>query len=63
MNEVKLQLFAAEQKAKALFEAIEEKGLIIAGKSEEQLCNEIIEIAKNDFGAENHWGKKIVRAG
>ncbi|HHJ6255513.1 TPA: M24 family metallopeptidase, partial [Streptococcus pyogenes] len=31
--------------------------------SEEQLCNEIIEIAKNDFGAENHWGKKIVRAG
>ena len=63
MTETIQRLFDSEQKAKELFKAIEDKGLIIAGKTEKQLCNEILQLAKVDFGVENHWGKKIVRAG
>jgi Xaa-Pro aminopeptidase len=63
MSEAKQKLILAEQKAKALFNSIAERGLIVAGKSEKELCNEIVEIAKADFGIENHWHKKIVRTG
>jgi Xaa-Pro aminopeptidase len=63
MNETKQQLILAEQKAKQLFNKIEASGLIVAGKTESQLCNEILQIARDDFGVENHWGKKIVRTG
>jgi Xaa-Pro aminopeptidase len=63
MNETKQKLMLAEQKAKELFKAVEDRGLIIPGKSEKQLSDEIVQIAKDDFGAENHWGKKIVRTG
>ncbi len=63
MNETKQKLFLAEQKTKELFDTIEKRGLIVAGKSEKELCDEIVQIAKDDFGVENHWGKKIVRTG
>jgi Xaa-Pro aminopeptidase len=63
MSETKQNLILAEQKAKALFKIVEERNLIVAGKTEKQLCNEILQIAKEDFGVENHWGKKIVRTG
>lgn len=53
----------AEQKAKDLFTAIEERGLIVSGKSEKELCEEIAQIARKDFGIEDHWHKKIVRTG
>jgi len=63
MNEARQKLFLSEQKAKELFQTIEDRGLIIPGKSEKQFCNEIVQIASEDFGVENHWGKKIVRTG
>jgi len=63
MSEAMQKLFLSEQKAKELFKAIEDRGLIIPGKSEKQLCDEIVQIARQDFGVENHWGKKIVRTG
>ncbi|MEO8086977.1 MAG: M24 family metallopeptidase [Bacteroidota bacterium] len=63
MNETLQQLFFAEQKAKALFKTIEDRGLLIPGKTEKQLVDEIVQVAKEDFGTENHWGKKIVRTG
>ncbi len=63
MNETLQKLFLSEQKAKELFKAIEDKGLITAGKSEKQLSDEIVQIAKEDFNTEVHWGKKIVRTG
>ena len=63
MNDTKHNLFIAEQKAKELFNLVEQRGLIIAGKTEKKLCDEILQIAKNEFGVENHWGKKIVRTG
>jgi Xaa-Pro aminopeptidase len=63
MNEVKQQLLVAEQKAKELFATVEQRGLIVAGKTEKQLSDEIVQIAQEDFGTAIHWGKKIVRTG
>jgi Xaa-Pro aminopeptidase len=63
MTDVKQKLFLAQQKAKELFNTVEARGLIIAGKTEKELCDEIVQIAREDFGVENHWGKKIVRTG
>ncbi len=63
MNTTKQNLFIAEQKAKELFIKVEQQGLIIAGKTEKQLCDEIVQIAKEEFGTDSHWGKKIVRTG
>lgn len=63
MNNTKKQLFIAQQKAIDLFNAVEAKGLIKSGKTEQQLVDEILQIAKDDFGVTQHWGKKIVRTG
>lgn len=63
MKEIQQKLVAAELKAKDLFNTVEARGLIIAGKTESALCEEILQIAKADFGVQNHWGKKIVRTG
>jgi Xaa-Pro aminopeptidase len=63
MNETRQSLVLAEQKAKELFHTVEQRGLIIPGKSEKELCDEIIKIAEEEFGIQDHWHKKIVRAG
>jgi Xaa-Pro aminopeptidase len=63
MNEVIEELFLSEKKAKQLFKTIEDRGLITSGKTEKQLCDEIVQVAKDDFGTSTHWGKKIVRTG
>ncbi len=63
MNQSAQQLFTAEQKAKDLFLFIEHNGLIVSGKTEQQLSEEIVQIAQKDFGVDEHWGKKIVRTG
>jgi Xaa-Pro dipeptidase len=63
MNETRQSLALAEQKAKELFDAVEQRGLIIPGKSEKELCDEIVKIAEEEFGIKDHWHKKIVRAG
>jgi len=63
MSGITQKMILAEQKAKDLFKTVEERGLIVPGKSELQLIEEVIEIARKDFGIENYWHKKIVRAG
>lgn len=63
MDEAKQNLVVAEQKAKELFNTVEQQGLIIPGKSESELAGEIVKLAKELFGIENFWHKKIVRAG
>jgi Xaa-Pro aminopeptidase len=63
MNEAQQHLILAENKTRELFNAVEARGLIVPGKSERELCDELIKIAKDDFGIEDHWHKKIVRAG
>ncbi|HMI60694.1 MAG TPA: M24 family metallopeptidase [Puia sp.] len=63
MSEAKQKLRLAEQKAKKLFKAVEDKGLIVPGKSEQELSEEIVSLANDDFGITRYWHKKIVRAG
>ncbi len=63
MDDVKQKLTRAEQKAKELFSAVVERRLIVPGKSEKELSDEIVALAKEHFGIENYWHKKIVRAG
>lgn len=63
MDNAKQNLVIAEQKAKELLNAAEQKGLIVPGKSESELAEEIANLAKELFGIGNFWHKKIVRAG
>ena len=63
MNQTKQKLQLAQQKAKALFSAAEERGLIVPGKSESKLSEEIVALAKEVFDIEQYWHKKIVRTG
>ncbi|MDH4071413.1 MAG: aminopeptidase P family protein, partial [Ignavibacteria bacterium] len=53
----------AEAKALQLFRTIESRGLIAGGKSEQQLNEEIYALARELFGVEKYWHKRIVRAG
>jgi len=56
-------LVAAQDRAIALFEAIEAAGLVAAGRSEREVEADIYELALNRFGVEKHWHKRIVRSG
>ncbi|MBC7398689.1 MAG: aminopeptidase P family protein [Mucilaginibacter sp.] len=63
MNDTKQQLILAQEQAIALFKAVEETGLIVPGKSEQQLNDELVKLAREVFGIDEFWHKKIVRAG
>jgi Xaa-Pro aminopeptidase len=63
MNEVRQKLVLAEQKTKELFNTAAERGLIVPGKLESELSKEIVQLAKDAFGIESYWHKKIVRTG
>src|SRR5258705_77315 len=62
-KDVRQKLLLAQQKTKELFDEVAKRGLIVAGKSESELTAEIVKLAKELFGMEEHWHKKIVRAG
>ena len=57
------QLIEAEEKASLLFKEIENKNLIVPGKTEKELNNEIFELAFEMFGIKKYWHKRIVRSG
>ena len=63
MDEKIINLIAAEKKARALFETIENAGLVKAGKSEQELNQEVYELASELFSIKKYWHKRIVRAG
>ena len=63
MNPTKQKLIEAEDIAKKLFDSIEENQLIVAGKSEKELNDEIFTLAENLFGIKKYWHKRIVRSG
>lgn len=63
MNEAKQKLVLAEQKTKELFNAVEERGLIVPGKTEQELSEEVVKLANHLFGIDQYWHKKIVRTG
>jgi Xaa-Pro aminopeptidase len=55
-------LAQAQQKAAALFERIGQS-LIRPGISETQLVRQIAELGRREFGLEQNWHKRVVRAG
>lgn len=63
MNSTTQKMILAELKAKELFRTVEEKGMIVPGKSESQLIEEVVQLAHSNFGIMQYWHKKIVRAG
>lgn len=63
MNATINSLIEAEKKASELFSEIENRGLIVSGKSEKELNSEIFELAFELYGIEKYWHKRIVRAG
>ncbi len=56
-------LILAEEKANQLFQEIENRTLIIPGKSEKELNIEVFNLAFELFGIKKYWHKRIVRAG
>lgn len=63
MDITKKKLIEAERKAEALFTEIENRGLLVAGKSEKELNREIFDLAYERYGIDKYWHKRIVRAG
>jgi hypothetical protein len=63
MSERRAKLEEAEAKGLALFDAIERERLIVPGKREDELNDEIHAFARDRFGVKAHWHKRIVRAG
>ena len=63
MTTTQEKLIEAEAKALLLFNEIEDRNIIVAGKSEVQINNEIYNLAFELFGIEKYWHKRIVRAG
>jgi methionine aminopeptidase len=62
-NMTRKKLEYAQLIAIDFFTAIEKNKLIVAGKSEKQLADEVCELGLTEFGIEQHWHKKIVRSG
>ena len=61
-NTVK-ELLKAEEKAFNLFNIAEKRGLIVPGKTEKQLNDELYDLAFELYGIKKFWHKRIVRAG
>jgi hypothetical protein len=60
---IRAGLEAAEVRGNAMFDAIERAGIIVPGKTEQELHDEIFIFAKKNFDVNIHWHKRIVRAG
>jgi Xaa-Pro dipeptidase len=57
------ELLEAQNKAEQLFGEIDVRGLIRPGVSESKLNEDIYALAKEMYGIETYWHKRIVRAG
>jgi Xaa-Pro aminopeptidase len=56
-------LWEAQQKADALFRRIDERQIIRAGATESQVNEDVYALAREMFGVDTYWHKRIVRAG
>ncbi len=56
-------LHAAQDRAAALFRAIEEKRLIRPGETEEGLSRAIFDLASSELGVSKHWHRRVIRSG
>lgn len=59
----KHKLIEAEQKAFHLFSEIENLKLVVPGKTEKELNNEVYNLAYDLFKIKKYWHKRIVRSG
>lgn len=57
------RLLDAQNKAAQLFDEIERRAMIRAGVGEQELSDEIRDLAEDMFGVTRHWHRRIVRAG
>jgi Xaa-Pro dipeptidase len=57
------ELVAAELRATRLLDAIEAAQMIVAGRTERGVEDDIFMLAEREFGVEKHWHKRIVRSG
>jgi Xaa-Pro dipeptidase len=57
------RLLDAQDKAAHLFDEIERRDMIRAGVGEQELSDEIRDLAAEMFGVTRHWHRRIVRAG
>jgi Xaa-Pro dipeptidase len=57
------RLLDAQDKAAQLFDEIERRGMIRPGVGEQELSDEIRELAAQLLGVTSHWHRRIVRAG
>ncbi len=57
------RLLDAQRKAAQLFDEIEGRGMIRPGVGEQELSNDIHDLAAEMFGVTRHWHRRIVRAG
>ncbi|MGF1555419.1 M24 family metallopeptidase [Paucihalobacter sp.] len=63
MSESLKNLIEAEAKASQLFDEIEKRQIIKAGKTEKDVNTDIFKLAFDMFGIEKYWHKRIVRSG
>jgi Xaa-Pro aminopeptidase len=56
-------LEAAEARGMAMLDAIEQAGIIRPGRSETDVDQDIFELARDRFGVEKNWHKRLIRAG
>ena len=57
------ELVRAEEKAKVLFQELENRNYILGGISEKELNQSVYDLAFELFGIKKYWHKRIVRAG
>jgi Xaa-Pro dipeptidase len=63
-EEIRVQrLLDAEQKAAQMFDEIERRGMIRPGAGEQELSDDIRDLAAEMFGVTRYWHRRIVRAG
>ncbi|MFT3871418.1 MAG: M24 family metallopeptidase [Nocardioides sp.] len=53
----------AEAKASQLFDEVIARGLVVPGKGERELSDEVRDLANQMYGVRRFWHKRIVRAG
>ncbi len=56
-------LVEAERQALALFDEVVDRGLVVPGKSERELSDEVRDLANELFDVRRFWHKRIVRSG
>jgi Xaa-Pro aminopeptidase len=63
MDAIAKSLWAAQEKAAALFNQVVNGNLICAGKLESELTADIYQLALERFNVKRHWHDRIVRSG